>query len=210
VVPFGVGVVRITPATIKLGLDRTSRRKVQVVTRVVGSPQAGYELVNIYLGSSEIEVSGPASRLSSLEQVTTEPVSVEGLREPYTATVQVMLDDPYARLVDARGVEVTLDVREERVSRELPGVAVRPDPPSETATFTPESVTVSIEGPRSVVEQLVAEDLEARANLDGLEPGVHQLAPEIVLLREEITDVEIVATEPAEVRTVVPSQGTRN
>jgi len=192
--------MRVTPATIKLQLDETSRRKVHVVPRVVGSPAAGFELVNLYLASSEIEVSGPASRLASLEQVTTEPLLVEGLREPYTQTVQVMLEDPYARLVDVRGVEVTLDVREERIGREMTGVVLRGQPASVKVSFTPSSVTARIEGPRSVVEQLRAQDLEARVTLEGLSAGVHRLPPQIVFLREGISGIEILATEPDEVR----------
>ena len=211
VVPFGVRVMRVTPATIKLQLDETSRRNVHIVPRVVGSPASGFELVNIWLGSPEIEVSGPASRLANLEQVTTEPLSVEGLREPYTQTVQVMLEDPYARLVDVRGVEVTLDVREERVRREMTGLVLHGQPASVKVSFTPSFVMVQIEGPRSVVEQLRAEDLEARVILQELSPGVHRLPLQIVFRREGFSGVEILATEPEEVHArILASQDGRD
>jgi YbbR domain-containing protein len=207
VVPFGVHVVRVTPASVNLQVDRTDRRRVHVVPRVVGAPASGFELANIWLGSADIEVMGPASRLEDLEQVTTQPISVEGLREPFTQTVQVMLDDLYVRPVDAKGIEVTLDVREERIRKRIRDVEVTSIPSSVTTHITPTSVRVEVEGPRSLVEPLVEEDFELRVNVEGLEPGVHQLTPVLAFLREELAVIEALSYDPAQVRVrIIPPE----
>jgi YbbR domain-containing protein len=200
VVPFGVRVLRVTPAAVSLQLDRTDRRRVQVVPRVVGAPASGFELVNIWLASSEIEVMGPASRLAAVEQVTTAPISVEGLREPYTQTVQVMLDDPYVRPVDAKGVEVTLDVREVSVRKKLADIPVVSQPTSVETRLTPSVVRVEIEGPRSLVEQVRVEDMEARVRVADLGPGNHRLPPEVEFLREELSVIVVLSAEPSQIR----------
>jgi YbbR domain-containing protein len=207
VVPFGVHVVRVTPASVALQVDRTDRRRVKVVPRVVGAPASGFELANIWLGTADIEVMGPASRLRDLEKVTTQPISVEGLREPFTQTVQVMLDDLYVRPVDAKGIEVTLDVREERIRKRIRDVEVTSHPPSVTTRITPTSVRVEVEGPRSLVEPLVEEDLELRVNVEGLEPGIHQLTPIPLFLREELAVIEALSFDPAQVRVrIIPPE----
>jgi YbbR domain-containing protein len=199
-VPFGVRVLRVTPSTVILKLDRTERQNVQVVTRVVGSPPADFELANIYLNPVEIEVIGPASRLEGLEQVTTEPVSVEGLREPYTQTVQVMLEDPYVRPTSARGVEVTLEVREEQTGKRLSDVKLTSFPTAVKTELTPPAVRVRIEGPKSLIEVVTSEDLTARIDIEDLEPGTHRLVPEISFNRPELSAIAVVSIEPEQVR----------
>jgi YbbR domain-containing protein len=198
-VPFGVRVLRVTPSTVNLKLDRTERHNVQVVPRVVGSPPANFELANIYLNPVEIEVIGPVSRLEGLEQVTTEPVSVEGLREPYTQTVQVMLEDPYVRPTSARGVEVTLEVREEQTAKRLNDVTLIAYPPTVVTKLTPPTVRVRVEGPKSLIEVVNREDLEARINVEDLEPGTHRLVPEIRFSRPELSVITVVSVEPEQV-----------
>jgi YbbR domain-containing protein len=200
VVPFGVRVLRVTPAAVQLQLDRTDRRRVQVVPRVVGSPASGFELNNIWLGSTEIEVTGPASRLEGLDQVTTAPILVEGLRDPFTQTVQVMLEDPYVRPVDGRGVEVRLDVREESARKRLNSVPLASFPPSVKTELAPTSVRVEIEGPRSLIEQIREEDMEVRVNVEGLEAGLHRLSPEPAFLREELSVIAVLSIVPEQIR----------
>jgi YbbR domain-containing protein len=207
VVPFGVHVIRVTPASVNLQVDRTDRRRVKVVPRVVGAPASGFELANIWLGTADIEVMGPASRLGDLEKVTTQPISVEGLREPFTQRVQVMLDDVYVRPVDAKGIEVTLDVREERIRKRIRDVEVTSYPRSVTTRIAPTSVRIEVEGPRSLVEPLVEEDLELRVNVEGLEPGIHQLTPITIFLREELAVIEALSYDPAQVRVrIIPPE----
>jgi YbbR domain-containing protein len=200
VVPFGVRVLRVTPAAVQLQLDPTARRRVEVVPRVVGAPASGYELANIWLSSTEIEVTGPASRLKDMEQVTTAPILVEGLRDPFTQVVQVMLEDPYVRPVDGRGVEVTLDVREERIRKRLNRVPLASYPASVKTSLTPTTVRVEVEGPRSLVEQIQEEDMEARVRVEDLEVGTHHLSPEPTFLREEYSVIEVISVEPGEIR----------
>ena len=111
--PYGARVMRVTPASVNLHVEALAERTVQVVPRVVGEPAAGFALANIRLEPSQITISGPASTLENLEQLTTEPISVEGLRERYSQSLQILIDDPFVRLLDVTSVEVTLEVQEE-------------------------------------------------------------------------------------------------
>jgi YbbR domain-containing protein len=198
--PFGVRVTRVTPASVRLGLDRTMERTVEVIPRVVGSPAEGYEIHQIDLSPGEIAVTGPISRLDGLEQVTTEPVSADGLREPYSRVVRVELD-PLVRTAGDPEVTLTLDIREERLRRELSGVPVRGLPEDRTFKRAPEKVKVRLEGPMSVVEELRAEDLVARLSLAELSPGRYDLAPEVVLSSTgDLGDLAVLSVVPERIR----------
>lgn len=198
-VPFGVRVMRITPASLQLELDRTEERTVRVAPRVVGEPASGFELFAIRLQPESVAVSGPASRLKGLEQVTTEPLSAEGLREPHTRPAQILVEDPLLRISGMSKVVATLDVREQQVEAGLGGVALRAVPETPEARFFPSSVRVVISGARSVVAHLRSEDLEGIVSVEGLGPGEHQLTPEI-RLRKANSPIEVLSLKPAKVR----------
>jgi YbbR domain-containing protein len=198
--PFGVRVTRVTPANVRLRLDTTMERLVEVIPRVVGSPAEGYEIHRIDLSPAEITVTGPTSRLDGLEQVTSEPVSADGLREPYSRMVRVELD-PLLRTAGDPEVTLTLDIREERLRRDLSGVPVKGLPDDRVVKLSPEHVKVRIEGPMSTVEEMRAEDLEARLSLTELSPGRHEVTPEVVLSSTgDLGDLSILSVVPERIR----------
>jgi YbbR domain-containing protein len=196
--PFGARVARVTPTTVRIVLDRTVERMVDVIPRVVGVPASGFELAEIDLQPQKIAVVGPSSRIEGLAQVTTEPISVDGLREPYARLVRVELD-PLVRVAREENVALRLEVREERGRRELSGVAVKGLPADPTATVTPQTVRVQLEGPRSVVEGLRPEDLVAQVDLKPLDPGRHRVAPTILISAPDASAVDVISIEPEEV-----------
>jgi YbbR domain-containing protein len=196
--PFGARVARVTPTTVRVVLDRTVERPVEVIPRVVGSPAAGFELAKIDLTPQRIDVVGPASRVEGLEQVTTEPITLDGLREPYSRMVRVELD-PLVRVAREANVTLSLDVREERGRRELLEIPVRGVPADRPATLSPDKVKVRLEGPKSAVEALRADDLLAQVELKELGPGRHAVAPSIVISTPEADAIDVISIEPEEV-----------
>ena len=205
--PYGVRVMRVTPASVNLTVEPVSQRSVRAVPRVVGKPATGFVLAAIDLEPLEVVVSGPTSRLANLEQVATEPISAEGLRETYSQSLRVLIDDPFVRLPEGNTVEVTLEVQEERIERELGPVPVSASPSSPKVTLTPASLTVVVGGPRSVVEKLRVEHLDARVNVEGLDPGSHPLAPQIEVRLQGAADIEIVNVVPEEVEARLSESG---
>ncbi len=200
--PFGARVMRVTPTSVRLVLDRTVRRTVEVIPRVVGSPAEGFELHHVELAPPTIDVEGPSSRVEGLAQVTTEPVSMDGLREPYSRLLRVELD-PLVRVEREMSVGVALNIREERLRRSFPSVAVRLLPAGKASTVKPETISVRVEGPKSLIEELRPEDIAAQVALSDLAPGSHSLPPTIALASPDASAIEILAIEPAEVRVLV-------
>jgi YbbR domain-containing protein len=200
--PFGARVMRVTPTSVRVVLDAAQERTVSVIPRVVGSPAEGFELHDIVVAPREVRVVGPSSRLEGLEQVTTEPVSADGLRESYTRAVRVELD-PLVRLEREMTVDLTLEVREERSRKELAGVMVRIDPPGAAKMLGPETLRVSVEGPRSVVTLLNAEDVDAVVGVEDLAPGRHEVTPNLKLRTDE-PSVRVLSVKPERIAIRVP------
>jgi YbbR domain-containing protein len=201
--PFAARVMRVAPTSVKIDLDRTLEKTVAVLPRVVGAPAEGFEIHHIELTPREIAVVGPASRVSGLEQVTTQPVSADGLREPYSRVVRVELD-PLVRLARETTVELTIDVREEHLRRELTRVALKTSPEDVAARISPATVRVVLDGPRSSVSVLTAEDVEAEVDVNGLATGRHSVAPRIVITSPEAAQITVVSIKPEQVVVRIP------
>ena len=203
-VPFGARVMRVSPASLSISLDQTLERDVNVIPRVSGAPAEGFELAGIELRPSVISVVGPASRVRELEQVTTVPLSAEGLRQPYSRSVRLELD-PLVRLERGALIELMLDVREVRERKELAGVRLVRRPDGVDARIRPEAVSILVEGPKSLMEELSADEFEAELHLDGLASGRHQVVPMIHILRPEVlASVHVVSVTPEEIRVDIP------
>ncbi len=197
-VPFGARVMRVTPSSLKIELDRTMEGTINVIPRVLGAPAEGFELQNIALSPQVVTVVGPASQVRGLEQVTTEPVSADGLRQPFSRAVGLELH-PLVRLESGTSIELTLDVREVRLRKELSEIEVMTRPEAVRASLEPKSVRVVVEGPRSMIEQLRAEDLEVEVRLDGLGPGRHKVVPIVHVIRPDVfAAMHIVSVTPNE------------
>jgi len=207
--PFGARVTRITPASLRIELDETKTADVRIVPRIVGAPADGFELRAVRLTPVAVRLLGPASRLTHVEQVTTEPISVQGLREAYTRPVEVHLEDPLIRVDEMSKVVATLDVREEHTRVELSGIAVRLNPPLTTSMkvrIQPAAVKVTVSVPASRVALARAEDLDAVVSTGDLAPGVHDLPVEVRPKEGAVPTLEIVAVKPARVRVAVTAK----
>jgi YbbR domain-containing protein len=97
-------------------------------------------------------------------------------------------------------VALALDVREEQERRELSGVAVKGLPEDRLARLTPGTVKVRLEGPKSLVDQLRAEDLLAQVRLSELAPGRHSVAPAIVISSPEAGAIQVLSIEPQRIQ----------
>ena len=198
-VPFGARVMRVTPSSLQIELDRTLERTVNVLPRVSGAPAPGFELAGIGLLPPEITIVGPESRIRGLDQVTTELVSAEGLRQPFSRTVRLELD-PLVRLARDTSVELTLNISEERIEKVIADVEVNSQPPGVQVELQPDLVQVLVEGPKSLVDALGVEDLAAELRVDGIATGLHRLVPIVrVLGPDEMGTIRIVSVDPEEI-----------
>jgi YbbR domain-containing protein len=80
-------------------------------------------------------------------------------------------------------------------------VPVKGLPDDRVVKLSPEHVKVRIEGPMSTVEEMRAEDLEARLSLTELSPGRHEVTPEVVLSSTgDLGDLSILSVVPERIR----------
>lgn len=109
-VPRGTEVVEVGPRRVRVVLERSVEREVDISPRVEGTPPDGYVVSRVTLNPSRVRLSGPPSELTRITRVRTLPISVAGQTAPFSARV---LLEPVGRLVrvgDGAGIIVQVDI----------------------------------------------------------------------------------------------------
>ena len=201
--PRGVRVVRITPAQITVLLERVRRRTVPVRLQIEGEPPADFRIVQSSLTPAEVEISGPESLLSPIEEAVTEVLRLD---DTARATIRRELPlEPLGEYVTARpaSVEALVEIEEVMIERKIDAVpvSVTSSSPGERL-LDPTTVNLVVRGPRRVVEAVDPSGWVTVA-AEGLEPGVHRVDVKL----DAPPETEIVAVEPARVllTVVVPT-----
>ncbi len=107
-VPFGVEVMQVIPAHIRLTFDRRSSRMVPVHPRVTGSFPTGFGIVNIKAEPGQIAVIGPERRVTALDAALTDPIDATGVVGSATFTANAYVPDPLVRELKPTPIRVTV------------------------------------------------------------------------------------------------------
>mgnify|MGYP001377395066 CR=1 FL=1 len=198
--PFGVKVVKISPAVLTFRLERTLRKVVPVQPRLLGRPAEGFEVAEVTSQPAEVRLEGPTSRVDEVESAFTEPVSVEGARDTVSETVTIGIADPLLRVLVSPRVKVTARIRERHETRTIRGVAVEvrgaPGP------SRPARVEVTVSGPASALAEIA--DKDVRAFVDAARAASGR-APVVVEIGPGHPGVEVRECIPADVALRAPA-----
>ena len=201
--PFGVKVVKISPAVLTFRLEKTLEKVVPIRPRLLGRPSEGFEIAEVTSEPADVKIAGPTSRVEEIESAFTEPVSVDAARDSVVGQVTIGLADPLLRVLATPRVKVTARVRERRATRKLRGLElqVRGGAPG---AVRPTRVDVTLAGPASILDALEPGAVTPYVDLARAAAGRVPVAAEVA---PGHTGVEVQACEPAEVplRTAAPA-----
>ena len=107
--PFGVDVVRVIPARVRLTVEPTAVRQLRIVPNLTGSPAPGFEVARVATTPETVQVEGPSSHVLSMEPIQTAPVHVRGRKSTFSEAVELDILDPLVRV--PRPSAITVEVR---------------------------------------------------------------------------------------------------
>ena len=204
--PYGVEILSINPARIRLQLERTSRKIVKVEPQIVGRPRQGYEIMEIQVTPSEVMITGPESQVQEVSKAQTESVNVDGNSSDVSLDVYVDLENPRLRIENTSLVEVSVVIEEERRQIRIALVPVQVIPATVPVRLLTQRVKITGTVPVSFQGELKTSDFRARVNVEGLRPQSepYEILPEIVPLPEYVNlfRLEFVTPERVQVRKV--------
>ena len=155
--PEGVRIDEIEPSVVPLRLEPRVEAQVAVEARLDGTPAAGYELYGVQVTPDKVRVRGPASHVNGLQKAPTELISLAGRKESFNMQqAAIEVSDQRVNVLDTV-VNVRVEVGEERIEKSFVGLPVREN---SGAMARPDTATVTLYGPRSVLDQLRPENMQ--------------------------------------------------
>ena len=177
------GDVRIlSPSSVDVAIERLATKRVRVGVILFGSIPAEQMLEGVPRSRPlTVLVTGPKSAVDPLETIPTEPIDLARIHE--TTERKVALEYDADRLV-CEPNEVTVDIlisaRGRRVLANVPPTILIDDENHLTEIF-PKTVSLTIEGPQSMLDTLTSGDVSVLVDLSGRPPGQYTLAPEVIV-----------------------------
>ena len=188
--PEGVRVVDIMPRSVTLRLEPVVEREVPVEVQFEGDLPEGFERRDVRIQPATVRVRGPESHVNAVQKIRTETISLAGQRESIYYP-QAAVDIPDQKVVPLEpSVAVRVEIAEQTAERRFANVGVRS---AAGGPVSPQTASVTLRGPRSVVESLRAEDV--RIVVEVGEGG--RTAPLLVLPPPAAGRVELVSTSPS-------------
>jgi len=109
--PAGVKLVRAAPAQLRFSLQRTVEAEVAVDPIWSGAESSEFVIEEFAVVPASLTIAGPASRVSLLDRLETDPIDVAGIAADGTVETAALLPDPKLRFVDNPIVRVEVKVR---------------------------------------------------------------------------------------------------
>ena len=109
--PFGVEVVRVNPARVRLTVEPTTGKTVRVLPILNGSPKPGFEVEETVFTPSMVDIEGPESHVRGVNTISTTPITLKDKTATFTATVDLDIQDPVVRVPKATSVRVEIRIR---------------------------------------------------------------------------------------------------
>lgn len=187
-------VLRIEPQIVRVLVDEVVTQKLPVKPRFVGEPAFGYKVreEELQMDPNAVLVQGPKGEIEKMTAAMTSPLSLTGRTRSFRLTSDFSLP-PHASVLDVDSVDVYVpihEVSEEKELTDVPIKMVRPSGALGVAELNPKKVTVKVQGPRRVLQNLDASQIIAYADLSELDYGDHQVDvfwvfPQGVSLKED-------------------------
>jgi len=111
--PNGVAFYRAVPSQVTLRFDRLQRRKVPILP-AYGNPPDGYRIRNLTVTPQIVDILGPGERVSTVNEVKTDPIDLAGVTKDKQFRVQLHIGDPQVRL--ASPIEAIVRVQVEKTA----------------------------------------------------------------------------------------------
>lgn len=108
--PFGAEVIRVNPSSVRFNLERTVTKTVDVVPTLAGQPMNGFEIGQVSVSPSTIEVEGPESRVDMLQSIATTPLRIDRKQSSIEQSADLDVPDPQIRLLHPSAVNVRIEI----------------------------------------------------------------------------------------------------
>jgi YbbR domain-containing protein len=198
--PDNIEVLQIEPASIKLRIEPTERKLVNVEHQFIGQVAEGLEVYDVRCEPSIIEIEGPYSQVNKVSFVLTEPVNLSGRTSDFRIPVDVDTSHNSLRVKTPVPIILSVEIGERRKTRIMTKVPVIIPHQQPGVRLLPKVVDVELYGPQSALDKLQPDDLRVEPKTDGLPPSAETVTLQIKLPATTDKHIAVKNIIPSEVR----------
>ena len=186
--PSGVEVESVSPSLIRIYLDRTVKKTLDIKLDIVGEPADGYKVAGYELFPSKVIVNGPQKIMDKLTEIKTEsPFDVTGLDGPYRQKLNLVINNKNVTFIDTQYTIIEVIVEPIIITKRLEDISVTTYPVELKTKLIPETFTADFRGPKNIIEKVIQPGIIAVIDIRDynvglkylLSPGFPELPPEI-------------------------------
>lgn len=186
---------------VKIGLAKTKTVPVSVKTK--GKPAKGYVLGSIDYNPTELEITGNSDDLAKVHTIELANLDISDSTKSIEKTIKasdVKLPDgiSFVKSTDKIGNIVIRANIEKKKKRTLyiktNQIHLINNTKNYKVTFANETIEVQISGLRSVVDKVMAKDLNPKINMELFEPGTHTVQVQLTKIANMSIDGNVSAT----------------
>lgn len=185
--PKAVRIVQINPDSVEIAFEQAIIRELPIQPVLVGQPAQGYVLEQVTMLPARIEVQGPIKELEGLDQIETKALNIEGVNGEIEMFAQIAWP-PGVKPVPPAPDNYTarIQVGSEPVSRRFDKIPIGVVNQTYVTRINPKTFNLSIRGPKTLVESMTIEDIQAFIDLKSYKPGTYKVKQPTVRLRPEL------------------------
>ncbi len=175
-------------AYIIVYLDEASTKALPVREVLQGAPAEGFIIEKVTIKPNTVTVTGLKNELSKINDVVTEVIDINGLRENKTVDANVIVNGLTTKTLSDEKVSMTLQVGDSKINQRFENIPVEVQGNDYLAAVRPKTVSIVIQGKPGVLNFVKRNDLQAFVEIRGLTPGKYQkeiqvkIPPDTVLI----------------------------
>ena len=202
VTPIGNMEISTEPTILTLRLATNIRKQVPVSLSLRGIPADGYEVIESSLEPDTVEIEGPADTVEKINELVTEPLSVEARTSGFSGTAAIINNNPLISIVGKAQVQSMVKINETTIQKKFDNIPIYFEKENAELSITADTKTGSLEvqGPKKLLETWHPSENILTVSCESiLEPGVYTL-PVVPVLSAEYSKLKILQINPKSVQ----------
>ena len=106
--PSDLQVVQVIPSSVRLSMDKSSVKVVEVRPRVIGTFAPGVRIARVTVDPPRVAIAGPMHRVEAIDGATTDAIDASGVNGKQTFLSIPYVADPLVRLEKPTTVRITV------------------------------------------------------------------------------------------------------
>lgn len=197
--------IKVEPVEIKVTLEKSLSKRVNVKLSFKGKPAQNYEIYETGIEPPAIEITGPTSVISSIEDIFTNSISVENRQASFSNTIEIVNSNPLVSIAGSSKINYSVKIREILEVKTFNDVALYFDNLADEFEIASEIPlgNLTVKGAKSVVSSWKTSTNTLRVLCGNItKPGVYSLPVQAVVPGK----LELVDANPKNIQIEVRSR----